>query len=69
MLACISLPVIVLAAILSAVINVLCALVPNAWNSASFQLEVGQATHNKILPSHTAVAPEVVVHICPAFLS
>jgi hypothetical protein len=60
-LAAISLPVIVLAAILSAVINVLCLSVQKAWNSASFQLVVGDATHNKILFSHTLVLAEVVV--------
>jgi hypothetical protein len=51
----------VLAAILSAVINVLCLSVQKAWNSASFQLVVGDATHNKILFSHTLVLAEVVV--------
>jgi hypothetical protein len=59
-LACISFPVIVFAAILSAVMNVLCELVPKAWNDAFFQLSVGAATHNKILLSHTALEALVV---------
>jgi hypothetical protein len=49
-----------LAAILSAVIRELCALVPNAWNAAFFQLLVGQATHINIFHSPTDWAGEVV---------
>jgi hypothetical protein len=59
-LAAISLPVIVLAAILSAVMNVDCLSVPKAWNSASFQLVVGAATHSNIFFSHTLSLAKVV---------
>jgi hypothetical protein len=49
-----------LAATLSAVINVLCALVPNAWNVQLLPLTVGQATHNNTLLSQTELSADVV---------
>ena len=56
----ISLPVIVLAAILEADINVLWSPEPKAWNVAFFQLDTGAATHNNILVSQTELEADVV---------